>query len=67
VLAPSEPRLPEIVFVANMVFAMVISGAVGLWQPIVIAILVAGSPFALAQIRRRPAGAGARLKYGHDR
>jgi len=67
VLAPSQPRLPEIVFVANMVFAMVISGAVGLWQPIVIAILVAGSPFALAQIRRRPAVAGARLKYGHDR
>jgi putative membrane protein len=67
VLTPSELRIPGIVFVANMIFAMIISGAVGLWQPIVIAILVSGAPFALAHMRRRPTIARARLTYGHDR
>jgi putative membrane protein len=67
VLTPSELRLPGIVFVANMLFAMVISGAVGLWQPIVIAILAAGAPFALLWTRRPQAVARAGLKFGHDR
>jgi carotene biosynthesis associated membrane protein len=66
-LTQRELRLPGIVFVANMLFAMVISGAVGLGQPIAIALLVAGGPFALVWMRRRPAVAQSRLKYGHDR
>jgi putative membrane protein len=45
-------RFPAIVYGANMVFAMVISAAVGLWQPIVIAILVAAAPLVLPRVTR---------------
>ncbi len=36
-------------FVANMIFAMVISASVGLWAPIGIAIVVAVAPFLIAR------------------
>lgn len=43
--------IPSIVYAANMLFAMVISAAVGLWMPIAIAIVVAALPVV---ITRRP-------------
>ncbi|MCC6944976.1 MAG: carotenoid biosynthesis protein [Thermomicrobiales bacterium] len=54
VLSEHKLRLPLVVYGANMIFAMVISAAVGLWQPIVLAMVVAITPFALSAIERRP-------------
>jgi putative membrane protein len=64
VMSERQLRFPAVVFAANMVFAMVISGAVGLWEPILIAILVAAAPFALAKLprfERRPRPGAPRL------
>ncbi len=63
----SELRLPAVVFVANMIFAMVISASVGLWIPILIAILVAGAPFALARYDRRFLTGRPGLSLSNDR
>ncbi|MGD9858370.1 MAG: carotenoid biosynthesis protein [Planctomycetaceae bacterium] len=57
-------QIPAIVYAANMLFAMVISAAVGLWTPIVIAIVVAAIPVALSSrtgwrsFSPQPRGAG---------
>ena len=67
VLQPAQLRLPAIVYLANMGFAMVLSAAVGLWQPIVIAILVAGAPFVLLRMDRQRAPYRARLHLSDDR
>jgi putative membrane protein len=63
----SDLRLPAVVFVANMIFAMTISASVGLWIPILIAILVAGAPFALARYDRRFSAERPRLSLSNDR
>ena len=60
-------RLPGIVFIANMIFAMVISASVGLWIPIVIAIVVAAVPFIWARYDPRSSASGPRLSMGNDR
>jgi putative membrane protein len=45
-------RLPTAVYAANLVFAMVISASVGLWFPILLAVLLGLVPAALAVIPR---------------
>lgn len=60
-LTERELRLPLAVYAANMVFAMVISAAVGLWQPIALAIAVAAAPWLISKIEWRPQAARARL------
>jgi putative membrane protein len=67
VLTPDKFRFPAIVFVANVIFAMVISGAVGLWQPILIAIVVAGAPFLVARVQWRPAFGRPHMRLSDDR
>ncbi len=49
-LAPGEapPLLPFLVYAVNVVWAMVLSGSVGLWQPIVLAIVLGLGPALLA-------------------
>lgn len=66
-LSQTRLRLPALVFVANMIFAMVISASVGLWIPILIAIVVAGVPFALVRYDRRLATGRPRLFLSNDR
>jgi carotene biosynthesis associated membrane protein len=60
-------RLPGIVFVANMIFAMAISASVNLWIPILIAIVVAVAPFALLRYEKRSVPKQPRLLLGNDR
>jgi putative membrane protein len=45
-------RLPAAVYAANLVFAMVISAGVGLWFPILLAVLLGLVPAALAVVPR---------------
>ena len=66
-LTVTELRLPGIVFIANMIFAMVISAEVGLWIPIVIALIVAIAPFALLRYDRRAPAGRPSLSLGNDR
>ena len=49
-LAPGEapPRLPFLVYAVNIVWAIVLSGSVGLWQPIVLAVVLGLGPALLA-------------------
>jgi putative membrane protein len=49
------PMVPFIVYVANMLFAMVISAEVGLWWPIVFATVVGVLPAALLLREKEPA------------
>lgn len=60
-------RIPVIVYVANMIFAMVISAAVGLWAPVAIAIVIAGLPLVYARFERRPTSTGELASLGNDR
>jgi putative membrane protein len=66
-LSTKQLRVPSVVFIANLVFAMVISGAVGLWQPIVISIVLAGAPFALTRFERNPLVNRSQLLLSDDR
>lgn len=66
-LSLSRLRFPAVVFVANMIFAMVISASVGLWAPIGIALIVAGAPFAFARYDRRAKAEQPRLSLSNDR
>jgi uncharacterized membrane protein len=49
-LAPGEapPLLPFLVYAVNIIWAMVLSGSVGLWQPIVLAVFLGLGPALLA-------------------
>lgn len=51
----SQLPVPAIVYGANMLFAMIISAAVGLWMPVLIALVVAAVPVVLSQRSPRPA------------
>lgn len=53
VLNRAQMQLPVVVYLANMLFAMTISAAVGLWQPVVIATLIAGAPLAVSRLEAR--------------
>jgi uncharacterized membrane protein len=52
VVAPSATLLPLIVYVANMIFAMVISISVGLWFPVVLALVLGVLPAAYTLLIR---------------
>jgi len=51
-IAPAATLLPLIVYVANMVFAMVISISVGLWIPVFLALLLGVLPAAYSLLIR---------------
>lgn len=56
VILPRERlRFPAIVYLANLVFAAVISASVGLWEPILIAIVIGMAPVAAARYTNRSA------------
>jgi putative membrane protein len=44
---PTPPAVPLATYLANLVFAAVLSASVGLWQPIPLAIALAAAPLAL--------------------
>jgi uncharacterized membrane protein len=57
--------IPLVVYVANLAFAMVLSGGVGLWQPILLAALLGLVPAALA-VAGRPRSGLRVLRWAQD-
>jgi uncharacterized membrane protein/1-acyl-sn-glycerol-3-phosphate acyltransferase len=51
-------RASYVVYIANLIFAMVISGAVGLWEPIVITLIIGVVPATLALILSEGSSSG---------
>jgi putative membrane protein len=51
---PATMRIPLAIYLVNLVFAMVLSGAVGLWGPILIAMVLGGIPAVMAVMPRMP-------------